>query len=244
MLRRLRRRFGIAAPRVAIKPHVPWYWRVASTIVVLAFGLALAGWIYDAGRSIAGYDRSESNQQIEGMKIQIDQLNDELGTLRQLTNVSESSLQIERTAQQELSQQVKRLERENSQLKEELAVFESLAGRGPKSATPGISSFDLEFDPASGRCRFRLLLTAGTGGPERAVEGRLQLALNVIQNGKPAMLIFPSATELNGAPFNVSFHRYLRQQGSVQLPIGATITEAEAKLLIGNSVVAAKKAIL
>lgn len=244
MLRRLRGRFGIAAPRVAIKPHVPWYWRVASAVAVLACGLALAGWIYDAGRSIAGYERSESNQQISGMAAQIDRLNDELVKLRQFANVSESSLQIERTAQQQLGQQVKRLERENGQLKEELAVFESLAGRGPKLTSPGISSFDLEFDPASGHCRFRLLLTAGTGGGDRLIEGRLRLTVTVIQNGKPAILAFPSAAETNMAPFSVSFRRYLRQQGSVQLPVGVTITEAEAKLLVGTSTVAAKKAIL
>ena len=27
LIRTLRRRFGIFAPRVAVRPHVPWYWR-------------------------------------------------------------------------------------------------------------------------------------------------------------------------------------------------------------------------
>jgi hypothetical protein len=32
MLRRLRGRFGISAPRVAVRTHLPWYWRALSVI--------------------------------------------------------------------------------------------------------------------------------------------------------------------------------------------------------------------
>lgn len=48
-LKRLRQRFGISAPRVAIRTHVAWYWRALATVVVLSLSLALAAWIYDAG---------------------------------------------------------------------------------------------------------------------------------------------------------------------------------------------------
>jgi hypothetical protein len=44
-LRRLRGRFGISAPRVAIRTHLPWYWRALAIVVLSGVSLALAGWI-------------------------------------------------------------------------------------------------------------------------------------------------------------------------------------------------------
>lgn len=243
-LRRFRGWFGIAAPKVAIRPHLPWYWRALLTATVLVGGLAIAGWVYDAGRSFAGFERSESDQRLDTLKQRLGALEDELERLRKVANVSENSLQIERTAQQKLADQVRRLERENSQLKEELAVFESLAGGGVKSAAPGISRFELEHDPNSGRCRFRLLVTAGAGHQERPLDARLLITVTAVQDGKPAILKFPSAAEQNSPSFNLSLRRYLRQEGSFQLPLGARISDAEASLLVGGATVASKRAAL
>ncbi len=242
-LRRLRGRFGLIAPRVAIRPHIPWYWRALVTVVLLSGSIALAGWIYDAGRSFAGFDRSESNQQLEGMRGRVEELETELAELRKVANVSESSLQIERTTQLQLGDQVRKLERENGQLKEELAVFENLAGNGAKGTAPGISRFDLEPDESSGRCRFHLLVTAGIGRQDRVLDAKLQLVVTVIQGGKAVMLRFPAAHEMVTPSFNLSFRRYLRQEGTIQLPVGAKIIESEALLVVGDEIVASKKVI-
>ena len=59
-MRRLRSRFGISAPKVAVRTHIPWYWRVLATIAVLSISIALAGWVYDAVRKIAGFDKRET----------------------------------------------------------------------------------------------------------------------------------------------------------------------------------------
>ena len=56
---KLRQRFGIAAPRVAVHSQIPWYWRWLGLSLMLALSAASAAWIYDAGRRFAGFDRSE-----------------------------------------------------------------------------------------------------------------------------------------------------------------------------------------
>jgi len=53
---KLRQRFGIAAPKVSVRTHVPWYLRWLGFAVMLAFSAALAAWMYDAGRRFAGFD--------------------------------------------------------------------------------------------------------------------------------------------------------------------------------------------
>ena len=54
----MRRRMTIAAPKMAVRTHIPWYWRALLWIVVLSISLAFGAWIYDAGRKFAGFDRN------------------------------------------------------------------------------------------------------------------------------------------------------------------------------------------
>ena len=67
-LLKLRRRFGIAAPRVAVRSEVAWYLRWVGLILVLACSAALAAWMYDAGRRFAGFDRSEVERKKVGLR--------------------------------------------------------------------------------------------------------------------------------------------------------------------------------
>ena len=69
---RLRGRFGISAPRVAVRPHVPWYLLALRSILVLGLALAFAGWMYDVGRRFAGFDRHESEQELTTLRAKLE----------------------------------------------------------------------------------------------------------------------------------------------------------------------------
>ena len=66
--------FGISAPRVAIRTHLPWYWRALAIVLLSGASLALAAWIYDAGQRFAGFHQGVSEQEIAGMRERIAQL--------------------------------------------------------------------------------------------------------------------------------------------------------------------------
>lgn len=123
ILRRLRGRFGICAPQVAIRTRVPWRLRVFGSVVVIAALLALAVWAFDFGRQIAGLSRGE----IHSLQVSNAALEEELAKLRAQLVASENDLQIERAAQQSLAETNKTLLEENTRLKEELAVLEHLS---------------------------------------------------------------------------------------------------------------------
>ena len=123
---KLRQRFGIAAPKVLVRTHVPWYLRWLGFAVMFAFSAALAVWMYDAGRRFAGFDRSEVEQELSATRIELGKLREELERLRAVANAADSKVSIERTAQQKLAQQIKGLEQDNARLREELAIFESI----------------------------------------------------------------------------------------------------------------------
>src|SRR5712691_5997290 len=59
LFKQFRQRFGISAPKMTVQTHVAWYWRWLGMLVFLSLALALAAWMYDAGRRFAGFDRSE-----------------------------------------------------------------------------------------------------------------------------------------------------------------------------------------
>ena len=240
ILRRLRGRFGISAPKVAVRPHVPWYLTTLRSVVVLGLALAFAGWMYDVGRSFAGFDRRESEQELASLRAKLDSAEEELGSLRKLASGSQSSLEIERTAQKHVSEQAKALESENSKLKEEVAVLENLLAGAGKGSAPGVARLAVE-PSGNGLYRFRVLLTSGSGRSDSPVDASLQIVVTVIQGGKPVILTFPSATERDLQRYRVSFRRFIRQDGTFQVPADEKIQEVEARLLVSGSVVATKK---
>ncbi len=231
MLRRLRSRFGISAPKVAVRTHIPWYWRALATIAVLSISIALAGWVYDAGRKIAGFDRRETEQEINALRERIAELEQETAKLGALANAGESSVQIERTAQQQLVRQVKALEQENGRLKEDLAFFENLAAAEGKEAGFTINRLRIEPTGNPGQYRYRLLAAAQGGKKDREFRGSVQLVINLQHEGKSAMMTLPEPNDPAKNRFSINFKHFQRIDGTFQVPIAAHVTSVEARLI-------------
>jgi hypothetical protein len=228
-LRRLRSRFGITAPKVAVRTHIPWYWRALATISVLSISIALAGWVYDAGRKIAGFDRHETEQEITALRERVDRLQEEAAKLRSLANAGESNVQIERTAQEQLIRQVKALEQENGRLKEELAFFENLASADIKEVGFTINRLHVEPNGSQGHYRYRLLAAAQGGKKDREFRGSVQLVISLQQAGKGAMMILPEQNDPAKQRFDLNFKHFQRVDGTFQVPAGARVTSVEAR---------------
>ena len=91
-------------------------------------------------------------------------LDQETAKLRTIASISESSLQIERTALEKLSQQVKLLEAENSRLREDLAFFDSLSAKARTEDRVAVYRFKVQNDVRPGRVP---LLAPGHAGRRR-----------------------------------------------------------------------------
>lgn len=230
-LRRLRGRFGIAAPRVTVRTHVPWYWRALGVAVTGALALALAGWVYDAGRRIAGFDRSESAQEIGSLRDKVVELDAEVAKLRASNNAGESSLQIERTAQQQLTAQVQVLAAENNRLKEENAVFERLAQGEGKDNAITISRLRVFADGSGGRYRYQFLVARNGEQRGREFRGNVQIAATLQAGGAGGMMILPRPDDQDPSRYVIVFKHFRRIDGTFVLPIGAKPISVEIRLL-------------
>lgn len=232
-LKRLRQRFGISAPKLSIRTHVAWYWRVLAMVAVLSVSLAFAAWIYDAGRRIAGFHSGESDREIQSLRERVTSLDEELRKLRSIVGSSDSSLQIERATQQQLARQVKSLESENAGLKQDLSFFEALIPASESAGEVGVKISRLRIEPESlsGQYRYRMLLVHNGGRQAKEFRGTLQLLVKVQQAGKDVMITIPSEAEQGSQRFNFEIKHFQRTEGVFSVPAGAVVKTVEARLL-------------
>lgn len=229
-LRHLRSRFGIAAPQVMVRSQLPWPLKAATLGVALAIAFALAGWIYDAGRKLAGIDPQEHELAISKLRDRVAELEAVGHELQTAANVAEARVQFEQSAQESLRKQVLTIETENARLKEDLAVFENMSQGEEAEGSTQLSRLRVEPALASGVFQYRLLATYQSGKKAIDFKGKLQLHLTVQQAGKNVMMILPKAGEAS-EQFSVSIRRFRRVAGTFRIPEDAKLLSVEARLI-------------
>jgi hypothetical protein len=229
--RKLRQRFGIAAPTVAVRTQVPWYLRWLGLAVMLAFSAALAAWMYDAGRRFAGFDRSEVEQEMNSARVELAKLREELQRLRAVANSSDSKVSIERTAQQKLAQQIRGLEQENARLREELAIFESMLATDATGAAPlSVLRFKVEPDVLPGEFRYRVLLLASGQRRGKEFQGRMELVVGLTEEGRSAMITVPGTGDAEAGNFKLGFKHFQRIDGIFRVNPKAKLASVQLRV--------------
>ena len=166
------RRFGIDAPHLSVRPHMPWYWRWLGMVAIVAATCGVAWFTYDFGLEYAGFRKGEATKLREQLDETVKLQQAELNELNARTATAERQLQIERATYGDLAKQVKALEQENATLKEDLAFFQSLTATGKEGAI-SVNRFRMVPDSVPGEYRYQLLLVQA-GERAKEFHGRLQ----------------------------------------------------------------------
>ena len=234
--RKVRQRFGIAAPHVAVHSPVPWYLRWLGIALMLGISAASAAWIYDAGRRFAGFDRNEVETELSSVRGQLSAAQDELEKLRAVANASDSRLAIERTAQQKLAQQIRALEQDNARLREELGTLDGMLSSDARAGTSlTIYRFKVEPDVLPGEYRYHLLLVTPRARSEREFNGRLELVVNLTEDGHGAMMTFPEAGDSGAGAFKLAFKYFRRVEGTFRVNPKAKVENVQARIYENGS---------
>ena len=225
-LRLLRRRLTVSAPRVAVRSALPWTVRWLLGALLLGFSGALALWAFEFGKEIAGLERN-ARQELEQLRIEVQQLRAQLGAAQSVVNTSESLLTAERAAQEQLLLQIRQLEADNQSLRSDLGFFERLI---PGSGGDALSIRGLQVERvADGQFRWQvLMIQAVKNAPE--FKGALELSFAGTLDGKPWTLTPPNS------PQTVLVRSYSRQEGVVDVPPQAVVKTVTAKILQGGTV--------
>jgi hypothetical protein len=230
VIRQLKRRFGIAAPRVAVHTHAPWYLRWG--LIFAGFGVMLAvAWItYDVGRNLAGFQSGKAAAEQARLIEEVAHLRDENAELRSHLAAVEGQMQIERATHGNLASQMKTLTDENALIKEDLAFFQTLmTSSGDAPGGVSINRFRVRPDALPGEYRYQLLVVQSRTR-SREFQGKLQLIVDLVQDGQPQVLVLPRADE-KADPYNLSFKFYHRVEGVFHVPPEATVKRVQVRVL-------------
>ena len=231
LFRRLRQRFGIAKRPMTVRTHVAWYWRWLGMTVVASISLAMAAWVYDAGRRFAGFDTSELEGELVRLREKAGKLEAEARNLRAVANASESKLKIEQSAQAQLGAQVKVLMEENTRLKEDLSFFDNL---GPATDKLSIHRFKVDPEPVAGEYRYRLLLVIG-GRRDKPFQGSLQLVLNTRSQGRDGMILLPDKSAADSPAYKLNFKYFNRVESTFRLPRDVQLQSVQVRVFEAGS---------
>ena len=228
MWRRVKRRFGIAAPRLSVRLHMPWYLRWSMLVPFLIGALGLAWWAYGSGLELAGFHRSEAEQELVQLRERVEVLGGENENLKNQLVQYERMVQIEQSSNQETAKQLKTLADENISLQEDLAFFQNLTAVRGKEGELAVHRLKLERDRMPGEYRLRMLLVQG-GQRAKEFSGSYQLVATVLEGGQRTTRLYPQDASGN-AQFQLGFKYYQRVEKSLQLPPGAELESVQVRI--------------
>jgi len=229
--RALKRRFGIASARVAVRTQVPWHWRAAMFVGAGALLVGVAWLMYDFGLSLGGFNSGKAAVEQARLSEEVKRLADENAALHGQLATTERQMQIETSTKGDLAGQLKTLADENALLKEDLAFFQTLMTSGGGDAVNGvtINRFRVRPDAIPGEYRYQLLVVqARTRSKE--FQGRLQLVVDVVRDGEQHVLVLPSAKDRLES-YSLSFKFYQRVEGGFQVPAEAKVTRVQVRVI-------------
>jgi len=175
----------------------------------------------------------EEQKELDFLRRQVRQLNDELLSLRSTAGTEKNAVQMERSTTQQLVARVKVLESENAALKEDLLLFERLLQAAGGDAAIRIEELRVLPDGPH-RFRYGILLAHQSGKRPQEFRGRLQLMVVFLLEGKSKELIV-SAGKDGADGLDVAIRGFLRKEGRFELPPGATLQSVEARVFQGDT---------
>jgi hypothetical protein len=233
--RKRKRKHGMAALRVAVRRQVPWYVRGLLLVFCGAVVIGTGWWTYDSGRRLGGFHSDQAAAEHARLTEQVAQLEDENESLRSRVAAAERRVQMGASTQRDLTGQLKAMSEENALLKDDLAFFQTLMSSGSGDAASGITinRFRVRPDALPGEYRYQLLVVQSRIR-SKGFQGRLQLVIDLKQDGRQEVLVLP-AQNARGATYDLNFKFYQRVEGAFNVPSEARVTRVQVRVLEDGS---------
>lgn len=231
MIRRIKRKFSISAPRLSVRPHVPWYvrWAIAVPFVVVA-GMAVL-WAYDSGLELAGFHRGRAEKELSELRDRVQFLEAENAKLSNQVAAYEAQGQIEQASSQGIESQLKNLHDENARLQEDLMFFQNLPLTGEREGELTIHRLKVEPDGLPGEYHCRMLLVQGVQQRGKAFQGSMQLVVNGEQDGRKVVLQFPQqGSPSDVSAYQLSFKYYQRVDKVFKVPSEMKVESVQVRM--------------
>ena len=228
IIKGIKRKFGIFAPQVSVRPHVPWYLRWLVIIVLAVLVLLLCWVMFNAGRQYTSFDKNGISHEIDQLSDFNSRLKGENEKLRTQVTGFQRQLQMDSTTRNNITERIKALEDKNTQLKEELVFFENLvSGKGKATENVFIYHFKLKQGQTPGEYRYNLVLLQG-GEEINDFQGKLAFTAHLWQDGKKVKM--PLTGKDSPETFNLKFKFYHRVERTFEVPPDTVVKGLEVQV--------------
>ncbi len=223
--RLLRRRLTISAPSMTVRGALPWPLRWIALALMLGFSAAIGLWAFEFGKSIAGLDR-DAKEELVKLRAEVTLLREKNDKNQSIVNTSGLVLATEKAEKDKLSTQLKQLESDNRALRDDLGFFENLTHT---DSTAGLAIRSLQAELVAGNQLKWQVLVIQPIKNAAAFNGKLEITVSGLQNGKPWMMSLPGGSQ----PLQLT--QYRRAEGLLELPSQVIVKAVSAKVLDGNA---------
>ncbi len=227
--RKLRQTFGISAPRMTVRTHLSWRWKIPALLALVGLVGGMWWWGFDFGQFLGGFNRSAVAEKQAQLETDLAEARSENARLRVKTSELESDLNMTRGAQATLSKQTLELQSENTQIKEELAFLQNLVSDNSKQGTILIQRLTAERE-RDDAYHYSLLIVRG-GKPVDDFSGQLTLEASILSDGRPAVIALPDDQPDAAAALKLNFKYYQRIEGTLRIPPGSQLRALQAKVM-------------
>lgn len=229
--RKVRQHFGISAPKMAVRTHLPWWSRGALLATLLVVIAGMWWWGFDFGQIFGGFNRKEIEQRLTTLEADVDKYRGEATELRARNSALESEQSMNRGTQEALTKQATELAGENAQLKEELAFLQKLVSDSSKTVGLQIQRLTVEPD-GEDMWRYSVLVVRG-GNPNDEFSGNVvlqaTLAAGAWAGAVPKIILLPDDDPATASTLTLKFKYYQRVEGRFRVPAGARVTGVSAR---------------
>jgi hypothetical protein len=182
-----------------------------TTLTVIVLG---AGWIYNYGLSVAGFERSSAAQKQEKLQEQVTQRSAEVAELRESLARSQRSVQMNETAFQELDRSLKGSAQEIVKLREELNFYRNIISPSDNQSGLRIQNLLIKPTGTANRYRYKLVLIQALKH-EQIINGSASLEVVGVQEGKDSAIPIPGPDQ---KVIKVNFKYFQDIEGEFELP--------------------------
>jgi len=218
---------------MSVRSALPWPFRWAAAAIVLGFCAAIGLWAFEFGKDIAGLDHG-AKEELARMRTELEVLHadlakavDERDKAQSIANTAGTLVNVGKASEEKLVEQVKQLQAENQNLRDDLGFFEKLI---PSTGAEGVAIRGLQAEVQNGKDLKWQALVIQANKNAGTFNGRLDMTFSGLQNGKPWTLSLP------GGPQTFTMKQYERLQGVLELPPQVVVKSVLAKVLDGTTV--------
>lgn len=163
-------------------------------LVIFSVAMSVVFWfVFDFGRSRAGFDAEEAAQRVQMLELRIKQLTKDNVDLSEKAALLERSSGVDREAYGKIEKTLRALQDENYALKQQSSVLQSIVGAGAAAESVRVQQFKIIKGSGAGKYRYRLALMQ-VEHVNRAIKGSVTFALEGVQGGADKVLT------INGGP--------------------------------------------